>query len=188
MEKARLISVVPQALKVLPSLSVWDTVLTGRTPHLNWLGQMSENDKNIAVQAMQRTDTLELSNRRVNQLSGGEQQRTLLARALTQSTPIMLMDEPTAHLDLQHQVNILNYVRSLARIEGLSVIIAMHDLNIVARYADEIALLVDGAIRAVGAPEMILEPGLLSEVYNIPLKVFTIGRDKIPFIFPEANE
>ncbi|MCJ7625138.1 MAG: ABC transporter ATP-binding protein [Anaerolineaceae bacterium] len=186
-ERSRLMAVVPQALLAPPAFSAWDTVLTGRTPHLNWLGQLSEQDRNIARQSMQRTDTIGLKDRYVNQLSGGEQQRVLLARALAQSTPILLMDEPTTHLDLQYQVNIMEHVKSLVKHDGISVLIAMHDLNLVARYADEIALLVDGTIRAFGSPKEILKPDLLSEVYRIPLQVVSFDKDETLLVIPKKN-
>lgn len=186
-ERSRLMAVVPQTLLTLPAFSAWETVLTGRTPHLNWLGQLSEHDRDIARQSMQRTDTIDLAHRNVNQLSGGEQQRVLLARALSQSTPILLMDEPTAHLDLQYQINILGHIKHLVEVDGISVLIAMHDLNMVARYADEIALLVEGTIRAVGPPKEILEPELLSEVYRIPLQVVSFDHDNTPLVIPKNS-
>lgn len=186
-ERSRLMAVVTQTLLTLPAFSAWETVLTGRTPHLNWLGQLSKHDRDIAKQSMQRTDTIDLAHRNVNQLSGGEQQRVLLARALAQSTPILLMDEPTAHLDLQYQINILGHIKHLVEVDGISVLIAMHDLNMVARYADEIALLVEGTIRAVGPPKEILEPELLSEVYQIPLQVVSLDHDNTPLVIPKNS-
>jgi ABC-type cobalamin/Fe3+-siderophores transport system ATPase subunit len=135
-ERARIISVVPQVASLPPAFTVWETVLLGRTPYLNFLGQVSAADEGIARQSLQRVDALDLIDRRVGELSGGEQQRVLLARALAQSTPILLLDEPTSHLDLHHQVGLLELVRTLAHHDGLAVLIALHDLNLAARYAD----------------------------------------------------
>ncbi|HVM72248.1 MAG TPA: ABC transporter ATP-binding protein, partial [Anaerolineales bacterium] len=104
MQRARRLAVVPQAVSMPPAFTVWETVLLGRTPYLNFLGQVSEKDEQIARLALERVDALDMAERRVGELSGGEQQRVLLARALAQATPVMLLDEPTAHLDLQHQV------------------------------------------------------------------------------------
>jgi ABC-type cobalamin/Fe3+-siderophores transport system ATPase subunit len=143
-ERARLMAFVPQALQLPPAFTAWETVMLGRTPHLNWLGQSGERDEAVARRAMERTNTLELAERRVGELSGGEQQRILLARALAQDTPILVMDEPTAHLDLQYQISLLEQVRRLARQDGKAVLIALHDLNLVLRYADQVALLLDG--------------------------------------------
>ncbi len=99
MQRARSLAVVPQAASMPPAFTVWETVLMGRTPYLNFLGQVSAKDEAIARLALQKVDALDLSDRRVGELSGGEQQRVLLARALTQSTPILLLDEPPTNLD-----------------------------------------------------------------------------------------
>ncbi|MEK7442764.1 MAG: ABC transporter ATP-binding protein, partial [Chloroflexota bacterium] len=105
------------------------------------------------------------------ELSGGEQQRVLIARALTQAAPILLMDEPTAHLDLKHQANILDLVRGLAHQENFAVLIVLHDLNLAAQYADRVALLSNAELRAVGTPEEVLTPHHLSEVYGLVINV-----------------
>src|SRR5688500_15443388 len=112
--RARYIATVPQAVALPPAYTVWDTVLFGRTLHLGFLGQPSHRDEEIARQSLQRVSALSFADRRVGELSGGEQQRILLARALCQSTPILLLDEPTAHLDLQYQVGLLELVHELA--------------------------------------------------------------------------
>ncbi len=178
MERARLMAFVPQALQLPPAFTAWDTVLLGRTPHLNWLGQVSAKDEEIARRAMERTNTGALAGRRVGELSGGEQQRILLARALAQSTPILVMDEPTAHLDLQYQISLLDEVRSLARQERLAVLIALHDLNLVSRYADRVALLLDGRLQALGSPSEVLTPPLLSRAYKVPLQVLQLSANQ----------
>jgi len=183
-ERARHVAVVPQALQLPPAFTAWETVLLGRTPYLNWLGQTSTQDEEITRQAMRRTNTEELAERRVGELSGGEQQRLLLARALAQSAPILLMDEPTAHLDLHYQVSLLEQVRTLARQDRLAVLIAMHDLNLVVRYADQVALLVEGRLEAIGEPSQVLTPDLLSHAYQVPLQVLAVGQNQIPVILP----
>jgi ABC-type cobalamin/Fe3+-siderophores transport system ATPase subunit len=183
-ERARLIAFVPQALQLPPAFTAWETVMLGRTPHLNWLGQTGEHDEAAARQAMQRTHTLELSERRVGELSGGEQQRLLLARALAQNTPILVMDEPTAHLDLQYQVSLLDQIRSLARQDGKAVLIALHDLNLVSRYADQVALLLDGRLQAYGSPTEVLTAAVLSRAYKVPLQVLPIGSNGTSVIAP----
>lgn len=183
--RARLLAVVPQAVQLPPAFSAWEMVLLGRTPHLNWLGQTSAHDEEIVRQAMTRTDTLELAERRVGELSGGEQQRLLLARALAQDAPVLLMDEPTAHLDLQYQVSLLSLVRDLARSEKLAVLLVLHDLNLAARYADQVALLVKGELLALGNPSEVLQAALLSQAYHTPLKVLALGEDGSLAVLPE---
>lgn len=183
-ERARLMAVVPQARSLPPAFTVSEVVLLGRTPHLNWLGQVSKQDEERAYQAMQRTDTLSLADRPVGELSGGEQQRLLIARALAQEAPILLLDEPTSHLDLQYQVSLLGLVRDLARCDHLAILLALHDLNMVARYADRIALLVKGEIQACGMPAEVLDPALLSRIYRVPLQAVDTGRSGPTLIIP----
>src|SRR6266540_3850015 len=115
LQRARYVATVPQAVSMPPAYTVWETVLFGRTPYLGFLGQPSKVDEDIARQSLARVSALPLADRRVGELSGGEQQRVLLARALCQSTPILLLDEPTAHLDLQYQVSLLEVVKQQDR-------------------------------------------------------------------------
>jgi len=143
----------------------------GRTPYLGFLGHASSLDDELARQALSRVNALAFINRRVGELSGGEAQRILLARALCQSTPILLLDEPTAHLDLQYQVSLLELIRELAYTEKLAVLIAMHDLNLAARYADRVALLVGGHLKAIGTPREVLTTESISHAYCLPVQV-----------------
>ncbi|KAF0107577.1 MAG: iron complex transport system ATP-binding protein [Anaerolineaceae bacterium] len=171
MQRARRLAVVPQAVSMPPAFSVWETVLLGRTPYLNFLGQTSAADEETARRALVRVDALDLAERRVGELSGGEQQRVLLARALAQSTPILLLDEPTSNLDLHYQVSFMEMVRSLAKQDHLAVLVALHDLNLAARYADRVALMVAGKIEAAGTPRQVLTPELISAAYHLPVQV-----------------
>jgi iron complex transport system ATP-binding protein len=154
----------------------------GRTPYLGWLEQESDRDRQIAMEAMARTETIDLAERPIGELSGGEQQRVLIARALAQSTPVMLLDEPTAHLDLRHQDNLLKLVRDLAFVDNLAVMITLHDLNLVARFADRVALLSDGRVRKIGTPAEILTPDELAEVYGIRIHVIPHPLDGKPLV------
>lgn len=183
-ERAKLMAFMPQAVNLPPAFTAWETVLLGRTPHLNWLGQTSPLDEAAARLAMQRTHTHHLAQRRVGELSGGEQQRLLLGRALAQATPILIMDEPTAHLDLQYQLSLLNQVRSLAKQDQLAVLVALHDLNLVARFATRIALLVGGKLQALGNPSQVLTPAILSQAYQVSLQVLPLGSSSVPVITP----
>jgi len=184
MERARVLAVVPQAVALPPAFTAWETVLMGRTPYLNFLGQTSKTDEDIVRHALQRVNALELADRRVGELSGGEQQRILLARALAQATPILLLDEPTAHLDLQYQVALMQTICQLAHEDHLAVMIAMHDLNLAARYADSVALLVQGRLEAVGSPAEVLTPERISQAYHLPVQVVPHPFQQVPLILP----
>ena len=186
MQRARHLAVVPQAVSMPPAFTVWETVLLGRTPYLNFLGQISEKDAQIARLALQRVDALDLAERRVGELSGGEQQRVLLARALAQSTPILLLDEPTVHLDLQHQVSLMETISSLAHNDHLAVLVALHDLNLAARYAERVALLVAGEVSAAGSPRQVLTPELISAAYHLPVRVVPHPFADVPLVLPDG--
>ena len=186
-QRARYIATVPQAVSMPPAFTVWETVLLGRTPYLGFLGQPSEKDEEIARQSLQRVSALPFADRRVGEISGGEQQRILLARALCQSTPVLLLDEPTAHLDLQYQVGLLELVSELAHKDNLAVLVALHDLNLAAHYADRIALMVAGEIKAQGKPEQVLLPDLIRDAYCLPVQVVKHPFLDIPLVLPEKK-
>ena len=181
-QRARMVSVVPQASNLPPAFTAFDVVILGRTPYLGWLGTEGELDHRLVAEAMARTETLGLAQRRVGELSGGEQQRLLIARALAQGAPAMLLDEPTAHLDLRHQDRVLKLVRRLTNDQGLSVLLALHDLNLVARFADRVALLSDGRVRKIGRPQEVLTPEELAAVYGIQIHVMTNPFDGKPLV------
>ena len=187
MRRARSLAVVPQAVSMPPAFTVWETVLLGRTPYLNFLGHVSSRDEEIARLALQKVDALDLAERRVGELSGGEQQRVLLARALAQATPILFLDEPTVHLDLQHQISLMDIIRVLAHNDYLAVLIALHDLNLAARYADRVALLVAGEIKAAGTPRQVLTPEIISMAYHLPVHVIPHPFADVPLVLPDSQ-
>ena len=173
-DRAQLIAVVPQARNLPSAFTAREVVALGRTPHLNWLGQLSQSDNALIDEAMQQTDTAGFADSLANELSGGEQQRLLLARALVQQTPVLLMDEPTTHLDLQFQYGLMKHIHALAHPldpanAPRAVLVALHDLNLAYTCADKVALLVRGKITHFGSPEEVLRPEILSEVYNVPM-------------------
>ena len=183
-ERARRVAVVPQARSLPPAFTGWELVLLGRTPHLNWLGHVAKHDEERVKLALERAQAADLAQRRLGELSGGEQQRLLLARALAQEAPLLLLDEPTTHLDLQYQIGLLDQVRDLARENNLTVVVALHDLNLVSRYADRVALIVAGELRALGTPDDVLQPEILSPVYHLPLQVLHNTASGRPVILP----
>jgi iron complex transport system ATP-binding protein len=185
--RARLVAVVPQAVHLPESFTVLDTVLMGRTAYIGWLGRETERDRRAAQLAMDRTRTLELAERRIGELSGGEQQRVLIARALAQAAKTLLLDEPTAHLDLKHQAGILSLVRDLAKNEGFAVLIALHDLNLAAQYADRVALLSNGTLAALGTPNTVLTSALLSPVYGLSITVYEHPANGSPWVLADGR-
>ncbi|HTP09284.1 MAG TPA: heme ABC transporter ATP-binding protein [Anaerolineae bacterium] len=185
-DRAKLIAVVPQAMRLPEIFSVFETVLMGRTPYLGWLGRESEEDRSAVQAALDRTATLELADRLIGELSGGEQQRVLIARALAQSARTLLLDEPTAHLDLKHQANVLSLICDLAHSENYAVLIALHDLNLAAQYANRVALLSNGAVAAIGTPEEVLTEENLSPAYGLRIAVYEHPAHGAPLIHAES--
>ena len=184
-QRAKILSVVPQARQLGGAFSVEQAVMMGRTPYLNWLGQESEADKAAVKLALQQTSLESFADRPIAQLSGGEQQRVLLARALAQSTPTLLLDEPTNHLDLQHQTNLLSIVKRLAKEKNLTVVVAMHDLNLVSFFADKVALLADGNLKCLGTPQEVIRAEYISSVYQTPVEIVKHPVTGAPIIFPK---
>ncbi len=185
-QRARLLAVVPQARDLPEMFTVRQTVTLGRTPYLNWLGKLAPEDRRRIDWALERTGTLYLEDRLVGELSGGEQQRVLLARALAQDTSILLLDEPTSHLDINHQAHLLDLIAELTRENHLAVLMALHDLNLAALYSMKISLLVNGRMRAFGTPAEVLTPGLLSAAYHLPLNVIAHPDYGTPLILPDG--
>ena len=168
-ERAKLVAVIPQARNLPPAYTAREVVLMGRTPYVGWLGKVTKQDELIVEHAMRRTRVDELENRRMDELSGGEQQRVLVARAIAQDPKILLLDEPTTHLDIQFQTSLLEMIHSLAHQDHLAVLMAIHDLNLAARFADRVILLVKGEIRASGKQADVLSAELLSSAYQVPI-------------------
>jgi iron complex transport system ATP-binding protein len=183
LERARLVSVIPQARHLPPAFTVREVVRMGRTPYIGWLGKISSHDEDVAEQAMQRTHISELADRQINELSGGEQQRVLVARAIAQQPRLLLLDEPTTHLDIQYQLNLMEIIVELAHHDHLAVLMAVHDLNLAAHFADRIVLLVRGEVAASGTPGEVMKTDLLSKAYQVPLFMHE-GQDQATWISP----
>jgi len=184
MELARLTGVVPQ-FSILPSLfTAFEVVLMGRNPHLGLLQQEGKTDIAIAREAMEKTSTLHLAERRVGQLSGGEIQSVTIARVLAQKTQVVLMDEPTSNLDVGRQIEILDLIKGLCRSEGLTVVIALHELNLAAQYCDRIILLDKGAICCQGEPGDVINAGNILRVYGPGSLVCGHPVNGLPVVLP----
>jgi iron complex transport system ATP-binding protein len=177
-EIARRIGVVAQEAPPAIPLTVAETVLLGRSPHRGALERYSPADRAISLQALQRIGVEHLAGRDYAQLSGGEKQRVLIARALAQDTEHLLLDEPTNHLDILHQLGLLQCVRNL----GVTTVLVLHDLNLAARYCDRIVLLHNGKVVAVGTPDHVLTPEVLEPVYGVRVRRSS-GPDGIQLAF-----
>jgi len=173
-ERARLLAVVPQAPETPPWLTVAEYVLMGRTPHLGPLAREGAADREAAARALDRLDLAAFAERQLGTLSGGEQQRAVVARALAQEAPIVLLDEPTAALDIGHQQQALELLDALREDDGLTLVAAMHDLTLAAQYADRVLLLSDGRIVADGTPAAVLTETALAEHYGATVRVVTV--------------
>lgn len=166
LERARRMAFVPQQEPAAFDFTVRDIALMGRHPHrARFQGETAE-DYALVARALADTDTLHLADRPITQLSGGEHRRVLMARALAQQTPLLLLDEPTAHLDITHQTELLTLARRLARERNIGVLAALHDLNQAAEFCDRLALMCAGRILAIGEPETVLTADNLRVVYG----------------------
>lgn len=185
-EIARLMSVVPQNTALEFDYSVMDVVLMGRYPYIGRFKGETAKDKEIAFQNMQYTNTYHLKNKSFNELSGGERQRVILAQALTQQPKILLLDEPISHLDLQHQIEILNLIKKLSMDEKLTVIAVLHDLNMAANYSDRIVMMKDGRVEYQGTPTEALTAEHIKSIFNIDVQVEVSSLTNKPYIYSLA--
>ena len=174
-ELAVLVAVVPQAPHTPSWMTVSEYVLLGRTPHLGPLAREGARDREIAARALARLDLLELHDRRLETLSGGERQRAVVARALAQEARIVLLDEPTAALDLGHQQQALELLDVLRAESGLTLVSAMHDLTLAAQYADRMLLLDAGRVAADGTPVDVLTEAAIAHHYGAAVDVLRGG-------------
>jgi len=168
---ARLVAFVPQTPVIPAGATVADYVLLGRTPHHSLLGGPGRSDVSAAEEAMRRLELDAFAERVVTTLSGGERQRVVLARALAQASPILLLDEPTSSLDIGHQQQVLELVDALRRDRGLTVISTMHDLTLAGQYADRLVLLDRGRVVAAGTPDDVLTERHLADYYGANVRV-----------------
>ncbi len=170
-EIARRIAFVPQESGVLFPFTVFEIVLMGRSPHSRGTIFENDHDRQVAFDMMRLTDIEHLADHPITSLSGGERQRVFIARALAQQPEIILLDEPNAHLDIAHQIDVFKIIKKLNAESGLTVVSVSHDLNLAASYSDRIAMLVCGSVEAIGTPEEVLTETRIREVFRTQVLV-----------------
>lgn len=186
------IALMPQQENRDSQLSVMDVVSLGRTPHTGWWLPLSEKDRQIVRESLEITGLTALADRPVTQLSGGEWRRMILARALTQHASILLLDEPTAGLDLKYQLDVLTRVKLMSRQCNLTVVLTLHDLNHASIFGDRLAILSDCKLLRIGTPREVLQPSIIHQAFGVPVNVIDHPVHGTPFVVPlyerEANQ
>jgi iron complex transport system ATP-binding protein len=183
-ELAREVAYLAQIPGWEPQQTVADTLRLGRAPYLRPFGIESKRDIDVIADVTRRLELAELLPRSLETLSGGQRQRVFLARGLVQEPKVLLLDEPNTHLDLKHQVELGQLLVSLARKQGLAVLIASHDLNLAGAFADRLVLLNDGKIAASGTPAQVLRPEVLQPVYGVSLVCLETTAGSAPLVAP----
>ncbi len=165
-ELAKRIGFVPQDGNIIFPFTVLEIVLMGRSPYLKALGFENRRDRDIAYHMMELTDIVRFADKPITAISGGERQRAFIARALAQEPEIILLDEPNAHLDISHQVDIFDIIKALNKEKRITVVSVSHDLNLVSTYSDRVVLLANGMVYAMGKPEEVLTEPNIKAVYH----------------------
>ncbi|MDG9725678.1 MULTISPECIES: ABC transporter ATP-binding protein [unclassified Streptomyces] len=185
---ARTLGLLPQSSIAPDGITVGDLVGRGRYPHQGILRQWSTEDERVVQESMAQTGILDLAERYVDELSGGQRQRVWIAMALAQQTPLLLLDEPTTYLDIQHQIDVLDLCAELHEEQGRTLVAVLHDLNHAARYATHLIALRDGEIIAEGAPKDIVTAGLVERVFGLRCQVIDDPETGTPLVVPAARK
>lgn len=183
-ELAGRISFVPQNTYLEADFSVYDIVAMGRTPYLKRFESLSSEEEKLIEEAMQITNTYHMKEKRFNQLSGGEAQRVLVARAIAQDTPWMILDEPISHLDIKHQVELMETLKRLNEEKGKTIIAILHDLNLTSAYCSQVVLMKKGSIYAAGDTKEVLSKENLKAVYDLEFEIQTLDEYNRTYYVP----
>ena len=181
-QRARLMAYVPQQPGAAFAFTAAEIILSGRLSHIGILGLTSDQDRQIARAAMEMTGTLDFADRMLDELSGGEAQCVMIARALAQQPSVMLLDEPTSHLDIANQLKIYRMMRRLADDWQMAVVCVSHDINLAARFADQLVLMRDGRVVAGGAVEQVIDREILAETYGVEIDLIQTPGRTIPIV------
>ena len=183
-DRARMVAMVQQNPAVPMGFTALEVVLMGRNPHLGLLQWEGPEDIEVCRGAMELTETWEFAGRLVSSLSGGELQRVFIARALAQETPVLILDEPTAHLDISYQTGVFDTIETIRSQTNITVLVAMHDLTLAAQYCSRIAALHEGKILAFGEPVKVLTSDLVSQVFGAAVSILEHPVHKTPVVLP----
>jgi len=179
-EVAKLIGYVPQSSSTPLATTVFDTVLMGRRPHISW--RVDDADLDKVAEVLERLHLENLAMRDFAQLSGGQKQKVLIARALAQEPAVLLLDEPTSNLDMKHQLEVMETISGLVKEKKISAVMAIHDLNLASRFSDKLVMLKDGKVYAAGEPRALLNESNIGKVYGVEAIIMNaLGR---PYIVP----
>lgn len=185
---ARKVAFVPQETLVNFPFSVMEIVLLGRTPHLRRMQSETKRDIEIAEHALKITDTLDLKEKKITELSSGERQRVIIAKAIAQEPELLFLDEPTAHLDIGHQMQILDLLRRLNRDKSLTIVMVVHDLNLASEYCNRIVLLDHGRLFKEGTPKDVLTYPNIEAVYKTIVVVKDNPLNEKPYVLLVSQE
>ncbi len=181
---AKKVALVPQDTTLDYEFSVEDVVTMGRHPYKGRFEKEDQEDKAIVYEAMEMTNTFKLKDRLITEISGGERQRVFIAKALAQKTQIIFLDEPTSHLDINHQMDVLNLLKKLNKEKNITIILVIHDINLAARYSDEIILLNHGVIQGKGTPEEVITSENVELAYNLNVIIEKSKYTDTPYLIP----
>lgn len=184
---ARAVGLLPQGTTVPPGISVEDLVARGRFAHQTWLRQWSKVDSDICARAHQLTDTDALRARAVETLSGGQRQRVWIAVAIAQNAPIMLLDEPTTYLDINHRLDLMDLLTRLNREEGRTIVMVLHELGDAARYADHLIAMKEGRIVNAGSPHSVITAPAMAELFDLQCDVIPDPLTGAPMVIPHPR-